>query len=230
MIGLGVLAFWNWHQDYTIYNLEGWTGRYGKPFELLTTIHLATMAPDLAYEIAMNTDLDTKVNIKKRDVDFSYEMEMVVDETGDTYKGLDEINAYLDSAVESGKYAEDDVEKLKDKLDDMGSSGTIKTSSLYITSVERHWFRNVYFDTGSTKVHTAAIKDDNNEEEKDEGEAPTMVGKGNENNLNVDGDNEDFQILWDINDPVECQRINLPYKNDFFQYIIFSGSQKESIL
>lgn len=35
--------FWKAHIDYTYFNLEGWSGRYGKPFELLVTMHVATM-------------------------------------------------------------------------------------------------------------------------------------------------------------------------------------------
>ena len=30
------LAFWKSHFDYTYYSLEGWSGRYGKPFESRT--------------------------------------------------------------------------------------------------------------------------------------------------------------------------------------------------
>ena len=43
------------------YKLEGWTGRYGMPIELLLSIHLSTLMPDLAYEIAES--FNTKLNI-----------------------------------------------------------------------------------------------------------------------------------------------------------------------
>jgi len=43
------------------YKLDGWTGRYGMPMEFLLSIHLATMMPDLAYDMA-NT-FETKINI-----------------------------------------------------------------------------------------------------------------------------------------------------------------------
>ena len=58
------LAVWKSHYDYTYYSLEGWSGRYGKPFELMITLHVATMAPDLVKEFALNKDLDAKVNVK----------------------------------------------------------------------------------------------------------------------------------------------------------------------
>ncbi len=41
------------------YKLEGWTGRYGMPVDFLLSVHLATMMPDLAYDMAttFNTQL-----------------------------------------------------------------------------------------------------------------------------------------------------------------------------
>lgn len=50
--------------DY-IYDLNGWAGKYGKPLEFLLTLHLATLAPDFTYAVALGDErLDTKVNIK----------------------------------------------------------------------------------------------------------------------------------------------------------------------
>ena len=43
------------------YSLDGWTGRYGMPLEFLMAVHLATMMPDLAYDMA--TTFPTNVNI-----------------------------------------------------------------------------------------------------------------------------------------------------------------------
>lgn len=43
------------------YSLDGWTGRYGMPVDFLLTIHLATLMPDLAYDMTQN--FDTVVNI-----------------------------------------------------------------------------------------------------------------------------------------------------------------------
>ena len=45
------------------FNMAGWGGRYGKPFELIMALHLSTMAPDFAYEVALNPDLDTNVTL-----------------------------------------------------------------------------------------------------------------------------------------------------------------------
>ncbi len=122
------------HFDYTTFNLSGWSGRYGKPFELLLTIHQATMAPDLVKEIAMNPKLDAKVNVKLRDTDFN----------GKVYvdgKSIAELEA-------EGAYDEETIKALKDL--ENGRASEIKTSIPYISSVTNHWFRNVYFEGTSS--------------------------------------------------------------------------------
>ena len=52
------------------FNIEGWAGRYGVPMELLLSTHLATLMPDLVYDIA-NT-FDTKLNIILHPYEDSY--------------------------------------------------------------------------------------------------------------------------------------------------------------
>ena len=41
-----------WLNNSMKYNLDGWTGRYGMPIDFLISVHLATMMPDLAYDMA----------------------------------------------------------------------------------------------------------------------------------------------------------------------------------
>ena len=55
-----------WGANYYEYNLDGWTGRYGMPLEFLLSLHIATMKPDLTYE--MVTNFETDVLIKLKDV------------------------------------------------------------------------------------------------------------------------------------------------------------------
>ena len=45
----------------TKYKLDGWTGRYGMPLEFLLSVHMATMMPDLSYDMA--NSFETKINI-----------------------------------------------------------------------------------------------------------------------------------------------------------------------
>lgn len=43
------------------YKLDGWTARYGMPIEFLLAVHLTSMSPDLAVDLA--TAFDTDVSI-----------------------------------------------------------------------------------------------------------------------------------------------------------------------
>lgn len=128
------LAFWNSHFDYTYFSLAGWSGRYGKPFELMLTLHQATMAPDLVKEFAMNKDLDAKVHVKMNKTDFS----------GKVY--VDGVS--IDDLEENGTYDDEIIKKLREIENKYASE--IKTSIPYISSVTNHWFRNVYFEGTSS--------------------------------------------------------------------------------
>ena len=58
------------------YNLDGWTGRYGMPIDFLLSIHLATMMPDLAYD--MVESFDTKIVMILREVGGLFEENIYV--------------------------------------------------------------------------------------------------------------------------------------------------------
>ena len=151
------LDFWNSYNDYTYYNLAGWTGRYGKPFELLVALHLATMAPDFAYQIAMNDDLDAKVNIGFKDATF--EGEIKIQKSDGTVYTMDQLD-------EAG-YSEETIKQLEELNK---KAGDIKTETPYIKTVEKHWFRNVYFDTEGEEVEYAVVDEKSEEEQKEEEE------------------------------------------------------------
>lgn len=136
------LDFWNTHRDYTYFSLAGWAGRYGKPFELMLTVHLATMAPDLAKEIALNKDLDAKVHVKMRKTDFN----------GKVYVD----GQSIEELEEAGTYDEETIKKLKELEKKYASE--IKTAIPYISSVTNHWFRNVYFEGTSSTGANSSVK------------------------------------------------------------------------
>lgn len=157
--------FWKAHNDYTYFNLEGWSGRYGKPFELLLTMHVATMSPDLVKEFAMNKDLDAKVHVKLRDTSFGGTVHINGTSINDlqevehthTDENGKEVVDYVDYTDGAKSYSVETVEGLrkiqKDRAED------VKTSIPYISSVTNHWFRNVYFEgedstgaSGSTEI------------------------------------------------------------------------------
>lgn len=49
------------------YKIDGWTGKYGMPLEFLLSLHVSTMMPDLAYDMA--NGYDTYVNVLYNDSD-----------------------------------------------------------------------------------------------------------------------------------------------------------------
>ncbi len=58
---------WFSSNDPIRYSLDGWVGRYGMPVEFLLSVHMATMMPDLAYDMA--TSFDTNVDVYIRNVE-----------------------------------------------------------------------------------------------------------------------------------------------------------------
>ena len=92
------------------YNLDGWMGRYGKPIEFLLALHIGTMAPDFAYEVATGDNFDTKVYIKFKlvgtKVKLRYKGRYVIsytDEKGVYYEGWDKSVREYAAKVKSGK-------------------------------------------------------------------------------------------------------------------------------
>ncbi len=63
------------------YKLDGWTGRYGMPLEFLLSIHVGTMMPDLAFDMAETFPTEVKIFLHPQDDDgktyFPYIAEVV---------------------------------------------------------------------------------------------------------------------------------------------------------
>lgn len=198
--------FWKAHIDYTYFNLEGWTGRYGKPFELLLTLHVATMSPDLVKEFAMNNDLDAKVHVKLKDTSFGGTVHIngtsiddlrKVEHTHTDENGKEVID-YVDYTDGSQSYSEETVEGLRKIQKDR--AGDVKTSIPYISSVTNHWFRNVYFEgsdsigaSGSTEIGIDTDDDgleNYNEKSGVKTQKSTTLSSGNYNAYNFGDDIE----------------------------------------
>ena len=79
------------------FSLSDWTNRYGKPIELLLSLHLATMMPDLSYDIV--SQFNTKVNIDFEQIDFTFVVEYIT-ENGETLNSEDilEIERKIDES------------------------------------------------------------------------------------------------------------------------------------
>ena len=54
------------------YDLDGWSGRYGMPIDFLTSVHVATMMPDLAYDMQDRFDTEVKVVLHDYTVTYDY--------------------------------------------------------------------------------------------------------------------------------------------------------------
>ena len=50
-----------WTNNPYVYDVDGWSGRYGMPLEFLLSVHIATQMPDLAMEMATAFDTDVQV-------------------------------------------------------------------------------------------------------------------------------------------------------------------------
>lgn len=59
------------------YNLDGWTARYGMPIEFLLAVHLTSMSPDLAVDLAtaFDTDVSILLHETKASIDAAYKTE-----------------------------------------------------------------------------------------------------------------------------------------------------------
>ena len=67
------------------YSLDGWTGRYGMPLEFLLSVHVATMMPDLSYDMAtsFNTNVNMYLHKVSGEVKVYYRPDGVSDDAGD---------------------------------------------------------------------------------------------------------------------------------------------------
>lgn len=60
-----------WTVSQMNWDLDGWTGRYGKPIELSLALHLSTMAPDFVYDFCMDSDLQTDIELGAKEVEYT---------------------------------------------------------------------------------------------------------------------------------------------------------------
>ena len=97
------------------YNMEGWSTRYGKPLVLSLTLHLATMAPDLAYRVIMDEGENTKINIGRTAYDIRIKLKYQ-NLSGETtnFGAIDESLADLDGKTE---YTTEDFLKIKNFIE-----------------------------------------------------------------------------------------------------------------
>lgn len=81
------------------FDMNGWLGKYGRPVEFSLAIHLATMAPDLAYKVA--TDKEIEAEVKLDLFNAMYSRRVVTTSGGDA---VDFIVEEIVQAIENYKY------------------------------------------------------------------------------------------------------------------------------
>ena len=59
------------------YDMSNWTSRYGRPQELFLALHIATMMPDLTYDLATKNVFNTKVNIELQKLNGTFEVKLI---------------------------------------------------------------------------------------------------------------------------------------------------------
>ncbi len=164
------------------YNLEGWTGRYGMPLEFLLSLHIATMKPDLTYEMVTNFDTEVKIllrTISKGSIAAAYknssgryvtyeEVDTAIhnSKSDDVFNNI--INWFDDNwgglnkeemEVLSGMGFGDDKDTIKEILDelDLTHAYDFETFVPYISRVSNHWFRDVYFILSENEVNSTLL-------------------------------------------------------------------------
>ena len=146
----GLLAFRT--SDY-IYDMEGWSARYGKPLTLSLTLHLATMAPDLAYKLIMDEEENTAINIGRIDYSVGIKMEYRLKTTEDGSKiqtnfgDLDESLADLDGKTE---FTTEDLKKMKSYIESHKQTGIVENMQLAEQNLQA--FLNSSFDDTMSEV------------------------------------------------------------------------------
>ncbi len=177
-----------WGANYYEYQLDGWTGRYGMPLEFLLAVQIATLKPDLTFEMA--TGFNTDVLILLRDISKNssivsayktengkyitfQEIDNAVRFTGFDQKAdnwfEDFINFFDDLKVTEGEKEKlEDLgiigytaEELKAIIDELESANQykFKTYVPYLSRVTDHWYRDVYFVVGADSGDAIAYGD-----------------------------------------------------------------------
>ena len=212
-------VFWWKHVNTFKYNLEGWTGRYGMPLEFLLSVHLASMQPDLAYE--MTEEFQTNVNILLHPVTSTITAHINIDGTDYTSGNLPTYEEWQALAnptppAEGEEAAEpettdDGSDGVMEPTESGGGSGTngyathdyytVKNNLAtvddsfsmvfpYIGDVTDHWFRDVYFATNNPGIRF--IKNDQ-EFEYNTGERWTDYETA------TDSDGKEYYVLYVVN-------------------------------
>lgn len=106
-----------WTVSQMNWDLDGWTGRYGKPVELSLALHLSTMAPDFVYDFCMDSDLQTDIELGAKEVEYTADYKYISNDglTLTRKEVIDEYNTLMEAISVNANY--DALFFSKDKLE-----------------------------------------------------------------------------------------------------------------
>ncbi len=106
-----------WTVSQMNWDLDGWTGRYGKPVELSLALHLSTMAPDFVYDFCMDSDLQTDIELGAKEVEYTADYKYISNDglTLTRKEVIDEYNEHIDAVNINANY--DALFLSKDKIE-----------------------------------------------------------------------------------------------------------------
>lgn len=95
-----------WTVSQMNWDLDGWTGRYGKPIELSLALHLSTMAPDFAYDFCMDKDLQTDIELGAKEVEYTADYKYISNDrlTLTRKEVIDEYNKHIEAVNINDNY------------------------------------------------------------------------------------------------------------------------------
>lgn len=131
------------------YDLDNWAARYGRPKELFLAIHLSTMMPDLAYEIASKQEFNTKVNLGVEDVKVTFNVEATIDDK--TIKSDEIASLFLNNCLGTGDA----------KVDSDGNeTGNFEQNEKYKTILNNLDYdeKKKFYDEVWTQIESGALK------------------------------------------------------------------------
>ncbi len=212
------------------YDLDGWSGRYGKSLEFLLTLHMATMAPDFVYDVATIEDFDTKVHVALYEIETSIDI-VYVDDEGKVQE-ITEAN-YSSLGLTSEQWSA--IQEYR--------SDNVKTYTPFITKVTNHWYKNLDFadcyvenenDPNTTKddedftymYQYVGLGDDSDVLAENENLYVKEIRKNDIFQISepkvVDNSQKIKQMLLGSTDEENSENTNEDYK-----YYIYTGSQLE---
>lgn len=152
------------------YSLKEWTEKYGTPMELFLTLHLATRAPEFAYNFATMYDTKVYIEIKKLtdvEIDLVYaktdkDNKIVLDENGKPT--MIPVRSMSNEEIKAKGISEDALQEMR-SID----GKKVEAFTPYITKVLNHWYYQQIIYQGEYEDKNIDVYEIRNLKEGDDG-------------------------------------------------------------